>query len=74
VNAEADTLDAGRRPRILDALAIRVERIDARGPSRREAGQPSVAASDLEDARAFERHERSDPPRLRLVQVGDVHA
>ena len=74
VDAEADTLGADGSSRRLDPLGVRVERIDARGSSRREAGEPSVAAPDLEDSRVFERHERFDPPRLRPMQVGDVHA
>jgi len=74
VHAEANTLRLGSCSSRLHALGIRVECVHGRCSSGCESGQSSIAASDLENARALERNERLDPPRLGLVQVGDVHA
>ena len=74
VHAEANALRLGSCSSRLHALGVRVEGVHGRCSSGRESGQSSVTASDLENARAFERNERLDPPRLDLVQVRDVHA
>ena len=74
VYTEADALGVCRRPSLLHPLGIRVERVDARSPLCREPGEPALPATDVENADALQRDECLDPPRLDLVQVGDVHA
>ena len=74
VHAEANALRLGSCPRRLHALGVRVEGVHGRSSSCCKSGQSSIAAADLENARAFQRNERVDPLRLCLVQVGDVHA
>jgi len=73
VYAESNALRVGRRPRLLHPLGIRIERVNVRGPCRRESCEPTFATADVEDPGALERDERLDPSLLDPVQVGDVH-
>ena len=73
MHAEANALHICCHASFLDALGIRIERVDARRTSGCERRQPTLPTTDVDDARALERDELLDPPGLDRVQVGDVH-
>jgi hypothetical protein len=72
VDAEADSsrlLCGERRPRLLDALGVRVEGVNVLGAVGCEAGQATVSAADVEHTFSVQPDERRDRAGLDSVRI-----